>query len=164
MWMLVRANALGTETQPDRRTRTLAACPDSAERGDPWRWTISLADPAVADSAEAGAGAPGSMEPGAVAVSADPEHIRTKTQQYGDGYTGLLHRPAGTQLVIAGLAGEALVAAADGPWERWLRPGDVFVVEGEDDESLRLSLPAGLARVEVVTLAPVRAHALRWVP
>ncbi len=149
MWMLVRANALGIETQPERGTRTLAASPDTAERGDPWRWTISLP--------ETGA------RPG-VEVSADPDHIRVETQQYSNGYTGLLHRPAGTQLVVAALAGEALVASAEGPWERWLRPGDVFVVEGEDDETLRLSLPAGEACVDVVSLAPVRAHALRWVP
>ena len=159
MWMLVRANALGMERQPERSTRTLAACPDSAERGDPWRWTISLADPDPAPVTARAAVVAGSVE-----ISADPEHIRTRSQQYSDGYTGLLHREAGTQLVVAGLQGEALIAAADGPWERWLRPGDVFVVEGEEDESLRLSLPAGEARVEVVALAPVRAHALRWVP
>ena len=42
MWMLIRANALGGETAPESGARILAACPDSAERGDPWRWTVEL--------------------------------------------------------------------------------------------------------------------------
>jgi hypothetical protein len=149
MWMLVRANALGTESDTGSGTRTLAACPDSPERGDPWRWTIAE---------NSSAGVPG------LEVSAEPDHIGIETRQYTGGHTGALHRAAGTQLVIAGLRGEALVAAATGPWERWLRPGDVFIVEGEEDEELRLSLPEGDACVEVVSLAPRLAHALRWVP
>jgi hypothetical protein len=97
-------------------------------------------------------------------VSVESNHIEVQTRQYTDGYTGSLHRAGGTQLVIAVLEGEALVTASDGPWERWLRPGDVFISEGEEDEDLRLSLPGGNARVEAVTFAPRIAHALRWVP
>lgn len=149
MWMLVRANALGAEYPAGTGSRTLAACPDSPDRGDPWRWTISEKDSAGRSGLD---------------ISTEPDHIRVQTSQYTDGYTGALHRVAGTQLVIVALRGEALVAAASGPWERWLRPGDVFVVEGEEEENLRLSLPEGDACVEVVSLAPRLAHALRWVP
>ncbi|WP_427006191.1 hypothetical protein [Pseudarthrobacter sp. H2] len=149
MWMLVRANALGSESPDGSGSRTLAACPDSPERGDPWRWTISRND----STGQLG-----------LDISSEPDHIWVQTRQYADGYTGPLHRAAGTQLVIASLRGEALVAAASGPWERWLRPGDIFVVEGEEDEDLRLSLPEGDSCVEVVSLAPRLTHALRWVP
>ena len=45
MWLLVRADSrdrlLGRATGS---ARTLAACPDTDERGDPWRWTARLAE------------------------------------------------------------------------------------------------------------------------
>ena len=145
--MLVRADALGSDMDQYDGTRTLAACPDTAERGDPWRWTVSLD--------EDGSG---------VEVSADEDFIEIGVTEFVDGHTGLLHRPAGHQLLVAGLAGQALVAAENGPWERWLSPGDVFIVEGEEQETLRLSLASSPSKVSVVSMAPKRAHALRWVP
>ncbi|MBO1268238.1 hypothetical protein [Arthrobacter cavernae] len=148
MWMLIRANALGAEVHPELGTRTLAACPDSAERGDPWRWTVSVND---ADAER-------------VVVETDGDHIRQDSRQYTDGYVGELFRRSGEQLVVAPLRGEARVAAVDGPWERWLRPGDVFILEGEDDEAVRLSVTPGDAVVDVVRLAPTTGRALRWVP
>lgn len=148
MWMLIRANALGAEAQPELGTRTLAACPDSPERGDPWRWTVSV-DEAVADH---------------VLVEVDADHINQERRQYVDGHVGELSRGGGEQLVVAPLRGEVHVAALDGPWERWLRPGDVFILEGEDDESVRLSLTPGDAAVDVVRLAPTTGRVLRWVP
>ena len=66
--------------------------------------------------------------------------------------------------MLTALHGQVLVAAVDGPWERWLNPGDVFIVEGEDDEALRISLAAPDARASATMLAPRRAAALRWVP
>lgn len=147
MWMLVRANALGSDMQPDEKTKTLAACPDTAERGDPWRWTVSL------DETQSG-----------ISVSVDRDFIELDVTDYADGHTGLLHRPAGHQLIVAALAGEALVSAENGPWERWLKPGDVFIVEGEEEETLRLSLAAPPSKVSVVSMAPKHANALRWVP
>ncbi|MDJ0356226.1 hypothetical protein [Paenarthrobacter sp. PH39-S1] len=149
MWMLIRANALGAETSAESGARILAACPDSAERGDPWRWTIELNESAV--------------EP-AVRLEADESHIAAVSARYEGGYTGLFQRGAGEQLIVAALTGEALVAAENGPWERWLRRGDVFIVEGEDPETLRLSLPVGDSAVQVITLAPTKAKVLRWVP
>ena len=83
----------------------------------------------------------------------------------GDVLAGLVvERASGTQTVIAVLSGQALVAAVDGPWERWLHPGDVFIVEGEDDETLRVSLDGPTSRVSVTALVPRHAAALRWVP
>jgi hypothetical protein len=149
MWMLIRANALGGETAADSGAKILAACPDSAERGDPWRWTVELH--------ESGA------EP-TVALDADASYISSESHRYTGGYTGVLQRGPGEQLVVTGLAGEALVAAEEGPWKRWLRAGDVFIVEGEDGENLRLSLTAGETAVQVITLAPKRSKVLRWVP
>ncbi|MCW2134110.1 hypothetical protein [Arthrobacter sp. VKM Ac-2550] len=149
MWMLIRANALGGEAAAESGARILAACPDSAERGDPWRWTVELDE--------------SGPEP-AVVLDADASYISSENHRYTGGYTGVLQRGAGEQLVVTGLAGEALVAAEDGPWERWLRAGDVFIVEGEEAETLRLSLAAGNAAVQVITLAPRQAKVLRWVP
>ena len=149
MWMLIRANALGGEIAAGSGARILAACPDSAERGDPWRWTVELDESGT--------------EP-TVALEADASYISSESRRFADGYTGTLQRGAGEQLVVTGLAGEALVAAEDGPWERWLRPGDVFIVEGEDPEDIRLSLAAGDSAVQVIALAPKKAKVLRWVP
>lgn len=149
MWMLIRANALGGETVAESGAKILAACPDSAERGDPWRWTVELDE--------------SGPEP-AVVLDADASYISAESRRFIGGYTGVLQRGAGEQLVVTGLAGEALVAAEYGPWERWLRAGDVFIVEGEDAETLRLSLAEGDAAVQVITLAPKQANVLRWVP
>lgn len=161
MWMLIRANALGGEAQPDQGTRTLAANPDTGERGDPWRWTVLLDESGSTPD---------------VRADVDTDYIELERRQYRDGQTAVLDREKGRQMVIAVLRGEALVAAETGPWERWLWPGDVFVIEGEDPEMVRLSLTpgealgsadspgAGEAWVEVISLAPKKAHALRWVP
>lgn len=147
MWMLIRANPLGAETAAETGARILAACPDSAERGDPWRWTVQLDETGP--------------EP-RVALEADASYIASASQRYTGSYTGTLQRGPGEQLIVTGLGGEALVAAEDGPWERWLRAGDVFIVEGEDAETIRLSLAEG--SVQVITLAPRKAKVLRWVP
>lgn len=148
MWMLIRANDLGAATAPSG-ARILAANPDSAERGDPWRWAVQLDESA--------------SEPDAT-VSVNADHVSYRSTRYHSNYTGVLHRDAGEQVVLAALAGEALVSAEDGPWERWLHPGDTFIVEGEDPESVRLSLTAGESAVQVITLSPTRAKVLRWVP
>lgn len=148
MWMLIRANDVGAARTPSGAV-ILAANPDSADRGDPWRWTVELDET--------------TPEPLAT-VTADTAHIRSGSTRYEGDYTGVFHRGAGEQIVMAGLAGEALVSAEDGPWQRWLRPGDTFIVEGEDPESIRLSLTAGESAVQVFTLAPTRAKVLRWVP
>ena len=149
MWLLVRAGSLDDYWDSGEGHRTLAACPDTDERGDPWRWTARLAE----------------LEAGSeVLVDADPDFIEVNTTVYTAGYTGIIDRAAGHQTVIASLSGQMLIAAVDGPWESWLNPGDVFIVEGEEDESLRISLTAPDARVSVTMLAPRRAAALRWVP
>ncbi|MFD1211946.1 hypothetical protein ACFQ36_07825 [Arthrobacter sp. GCM10027362] len=149
MWMLIRANALGGEVSAESGAKILAACPDSADRGDPWRWTVELDE---------------SADEPAVSLDADADYIASQSRRYEGSYTGVLQRGAGEQLIIAGLAGEALVAAETGPWERWLRPGDVFLVEGEDPETLRLSLAGRDAGGESILLTPRKATALRWVP
>jgi hypothetical protein len=149
MWLLVRADSLDDYWGADAGTRTLAACPDTGERGDPWRWTARLAEHASGSE---------------VLIDADPDYIGVQTTVYTDGHSGVINRAAGHQLVLTSLHGQVLVAAVDGPWERWLNPGDVFIVEGEDDEALRISLAAPEARASATMLAPRRAPALRWVP
>ncbi|MFJ6417996.1 hypothetical protein [Paeniglutamicibacter sp. NPDC091659] len=149
MWLLVRADSLDDYWDVDDGRRTLAACPDTDERGDPWRWTARLAEHSAGPQ---------------VHIEADPEYIGVQTTVFADGHTGVVQRAAGQQMLLTSLHGQVLVAAVDGPWERWLNPGDVFIVEGEEDESLRISLTAPEARVSVTTLAPRRAPALRWVP
>ena len=149
MWMLIRANPLGGETAAETGAKILAACPDSAERGDPWRWTVQLDETGPEPTVE---------------LEADASYIASESHRYTGSYTGTLQRGPGEQLIVTGLGGEALVAAVDGPWERWLRTGDVFIVEGEDAETIRLSLAAGESAVQVITLAPRKAKVLRWVP
>ncbi len=75
-----------------------------------------------------------------------------------------LSREAGSQLVVVPLAGETLVSDSTGPWHRWLFPGDVFVVEGEEHESLRLTPAPKPSHVAVLRLSPRGDDALRWVP
>ncbi|GAA4378781.1 hypothetical protein [Paeniglutamicibacter cryotolerans] len=149
MWLLVRAGSLDGYWDDEQGLRTLAACPDTDERGDPWRWTAQLDE---------------RTESSKVLINADPEFIAVSTDIYADGHSEVVERASGTQTVIAVLFGQALVAAVDGPWERWLHPGDVFIVEGEDDEKLRVSLDGPTSRVSVTTLVPRHAAALRWVP
>ncbi|NAZ17903.1 hypothetical protein GT020_17825 [Glutamicibacter soli] len=149
MWLLVRADSLDDYWGANAPARTLAACPDTDERGDPWRWTATLAE----------------HEHGAeVLIDADPDYIGVQTTVYSDGHSGIIRRAAGQQLVLTSLRGQVLVAAVDGPWERWLNPGDVFIVEGEEDEELRISLDTAESKVSATLLAPRRAAALRWVP
>lgn len=149
MWLLVRADSLDDYWGADAPARTLAACPDTDERGDPWRWTATLAQ---------------SEHGPEVRIDADPDYIGVRSTIYADGHSGTIHRAAGHQLVLTSLQGQILVAAAQGPWERWLNPGDVFIVEGEEDEKLRISLDAVDSRASATLLAPRRAAALRWVP
>jgi len=149
MWMLVRANALGADEAEGDNTKVLAACPDSSERGDPWRWTVTLDE----SSSELGVG-----------VVADREHISVSTTRLQNKPATVLRRAAGAQLVIAALEGETLVSAESGPWKRWLRPGDVFIIEGEETESVNLFMADTDTSVEAISLSSTTSRALRWVP
>ena len=143
MWMLVRDNAVAVEADG---SRTLAACPDSDDRGEQWRWSVRTT-----------AGRE-------VLVDTDDRHVSAERNDYAGGVSADLRRAAGAQLVIAAVSGEALVTDLSGPWRRWLRQGDVFVVEGEESEQLRLTLTPGDSRATVVSLTPVGDRPLRWVP
>lgn len=99
-----------------------------------------------------------------VQFDVNPDYINVQTDEYTDGYSGEITRPAGHQLLITSLVGEVLVSAVDGPWKRWLSPGDVFIIEGEEEEKLRISLTAPDAKVSVTVLQPLKAPVLRWVP
>lgn len=147
MWMLVRDRPAAGDAPA---ARTLAACPDSDDRGEPWRWSVRLVTPA-----------PGQWS---VEVDTDPEHVRHRQDLHRDGAVVDIARPAGEEVVVVPLRGQCLVADAQGPWRRWLGPGDVFVGEGERDELLRLSLAPGTGEVAVVRLAPTAPQPLRWVP
>lgn len=148
--MLVRGNA----AVPDGDgTTTLAACPDSPERGDQWLWSVRRVPDTGADSAP----------PWRVVVDHDRQHIEAHLTEHVDETIELTRQP-GEELVVVPLTGEHLIAHATGPWERWVAPGDVFVVEGEETESLRLRPAPGGAKVALVRLRPTTAPALRWVP
>ncbi|GAA1354577.1 hypothetical protein GCM10009596_00330 [Arthrobacter rhombi] len=148
MWMLVRANALGKDDSAGDR-RVLAACPDTGERGDPWRWTVGLRD----------------EETGPVAVvETDEAFLGAENTQLSGDESRTVHRSSGQVVVVTVLDGQALVASVGGPWERWIRPGDVFVLEGEDDEEVRISLDGGDSEATVFQLTPTGPRALRWVP
>lgn len=147
--MLVRSSALGRHEVTGAGNRVLAACPDTDERGDPWRWTVSLVQ--GPDGPEA-------------AVVTDDSFLAASERRYSGGESRTILRPAGQVLVVTVLRGQALVAAANGPWERWIRPEDVFVLEGEDDEELRISLDGDDSLATAFHLLPTGDRALRWVP
>ena len=154
MWMLVRGNATSPD---DDGATTLAACPDSAERGDQWQWSVRRVPDHTSDQT------PEQADSWQVSVDHDPDHISAELTVHVDETVELTRRP-GEELVVVPLSGEHLIAHATGPWRRWVSPGDVFVVEGEQTESLRLRPAPGGARVALVRLRPTTAPALRWVP
>lgn len=133
MWLLVRADSLDDYWGADAGTRTLAACPDTGERGDPWRWTARLAEHATGSE---------------VLIDADPDYIGVQTSVFADGHTGVVERPSGHQMVVTSLHGQVLISAVDGPWERWLNPGDVFIVEGRSTNrcAFRSPIPTPASR------------------
>ncbi len=143
------ATALERPDPQDRAPRTLAACPDSDDRGEAWRWSVVLVP---------------AQEGWTVQVDTDEAHVRATRTVHREGAVVDLSRASGDQVVIVPTAGQALVADATGPWRRWLHPGDVFVGEGETAEDLRLTLAPGDGEVTVVALAPTGSAALRWVP
>lgn len=154
MWMLVRGNA----TSPDADGAiTLAACPDSGERGDRWLWSVRRVPDHSAGQT------PDQADTWRVAVDHDPDHINAEVIVHVDETVELTRLP-GEELVIVPLTGEHLIAHATGPWRRWVSPGDVFVVEGEQTESLRLRPSPGGASVALVRLSSTTAPTLRWVP
>lgn len=152
--MLVRDDAdhVGSPAGAAQR-RVLAACPDSDDRGEACRWSVTLVP------GETGAADGSSME-----VATDDEHVTATAAVHRDGAVVDVARAAGDAVVIVATAGQCLVADTSGPWRRWLEPADVFVGEGETAEDLRLTLAPGTGEVTVVRLSPTGAAALRWVP
>ncbi len=143
------ATPLDGPDQQERAPRTLAACPDSDDRGEAWRWSVTLVP---------------EDQGWTVQVDTDEKHVRGTRTVHRDGAVVDVSRASGDEIVIVPTAGQALVADATGPWRRWLRPGDVFVGEGETAEDLRLTLAPGQGEVTVVSLSPTGSAALRWVP
>jgi hypothetical protein len=176
MWMLVRANADASRVDEAAGVTTLAASPDTADRGDPWRWSVRLVRSADAAADATVAAAPAALADGAerrllrgpdgvrLEVLTDPSHVVAAAHLHSGGEAVDLTRAAGSQLVVVPLEGEALVSDSTGPWRRWLSPGDVFVVEGEEHESLRLTPAPEPSHVAVLHLSPRGNDALRWVP
>jgi len=171
MWMLVRADADASRLDEAAGVTTLAASPDTADRGDPWQWSVRLLPPdngspaprpAVDDGAERRIleGPEGVR----LEVVTDPAHVAASAHLHSGGKAVDLVREAGSQLVVVPLEGEALISDSTGPWRRWLSPGDVFVVEGEERESLRLTPAPEPSHVAVLHLSPRGNDALRWVP
>lgn len=142
VWMLVR-DAERSAVQED----VLAACPDSPERGDAWMWTIR----------RTGDGQYG------VEVDTDPDAVIAE-QRWLEGADDVrVEHASGEAVAVVPVHGAHTVAVNGGPWTRTLDPGDVFVVEGEEDDHLVVSgAPTGT--VCVVHLRPVTDSPLRWVP
>lgn len=149
MWMLVRDGAIKTES--GQAWHTLAACPDSPERGDEWRWSVTRV------------AAEGDTDAWSVRVDADDEHVAVEHAVLREPGELELLRRSGEELVVVSRKGRHLIQDATGPWNRWLEPGDVFVVEGEEPEHLVLTA-SDPSEASVVRLSPRGATALRWVP
>ncbi len=145
--MLIRENAIAID---DDGMRLLAASPDTADRGDAWRWSVRSVVDADGDRQ--------------VICDADESSVRNSATSHRDGESVDLERLSGAQIVLTLTEGEGLLADRNGPWRRWLRAGDVFVVEGEEHESLRLTLTPGQGVARVIRLEPVDDLPLRWVP
>lgn len=159
MWMLSRGSALDASgeaatvgaayTARAGDGRVLASCPDSPERGDRWKWTIRLT------GAEPHAG---------VDIDHDPELVTiTRTTVEGPGEKDL-DRATGRQFVIVPVAGACQISIAGGPWARDITPGDVYIAEGEEPETLRISAADARTRVEAIEIAAADGSPLRWVP
>lgn len=175
MWILVRADADTSRFDPSDGITTLAASPDTGDRGDPWRWSVRIG-PGIEHSDDGGT-ARRTLGEGTVAESTvirrdgnglevltDPAFVTAHASAYDEGGAVGLTRKPGSQLVIVPLAGQALVADAHGPWHRELAAHDVFIVEGEALERLRLTPSSPPSCSIAVHLVPVGDEPLRWVP
>lgn len=146
MWMVVRDNA--SPAEPDG-SKVLAACPDTDDRGEAWRWSVRRVPGRDAWSVE---------------VDADPAHVRADRELHRLEDDLEVHRAAGEEIVVVPITGRQEVSATVGPWRRWLAPGDVFVLEGEQSETIRLRAALGAPEVAVVRLRPTSDRVMRWVP
>lgn len=147
MWMLIRENAIPMD---DDGTRLLAASPDTPDRGDAWRWSVRSVTNAAGDRR--------------IILDIDEQVVRGHATTHSDGECLDLERSPGTQIVLTLTEGQALVTDREGPSRRWLGAGDVFVVEGEQAESLRFALTPGQGVAQVIRLEPTGDAPLRWVP
>jgi hypothetical protein len=167
MWMLERASESTLDAQDFHQ---LAACPDTHGRGDKWRWAVNF----VRQNADEfmPIGAPDNRincvievdGHDALVISHDPALISTLVEVNEQNSNLQIERKSGTQVLVVPLFGEALVAAPNGVWKRLLHPGDVFVIEGEEEETLFLTPSPDLTRIVVIHLESNTAQALRWVP
>jgi hypothetical protein len=149
MWLVTRAGAHAPD--PDGGV-TLAACPDTPGRPVPWRWTVRLSP----GSASTPAGR-------AVEVSHDPASVTVgRTDHRGEDL--LFERDGGVVLVAVAVSGQYLVAHGTGPWQRRLAPGDVAVLEGDENEQVLLTASSPDAELCLVQLASTTGRPLRWVP
>lgn len=147
--MLVRDGSL---THPPRADeQVLAACPDSPERGDEWRWSVTRVPAPEQD---------GHWQ---VVVHVDNDFVTAEDRVIDEAGELALDRSSGEEIVVISIDGSHLIQDASGPWRRWLQPGDVFVVEGEEPESLVLTA-SERSRAAVVRLTPTGHQPLRWVP
>jgi hypothetical protein len=147
--MLVRDGAIVHD--PGQADQVVAACPDSPERGDEWRWTVSrirVDDPG---------------RTWRVSVDVDEDTVGAQHVVVDQPGEQTLRRSSGEEIVVVAEHGRHLIQDATGPWLRYLDTGDVFIVEGEDAEHLVLTAGAD-SRASVVRLTPKGGQPLRWVP
>ena len=98
-----------------------------------------------------------------VVVRVDNSFVAAEDKVIDEAGELALNRESGEEIVVISIDGNHLIQDASGPWRRWLRPGDVFVVEGEEPESLVLTASEH-SRASVVRLTPKGDEPLRWVP
>jgi hypothetical protein len=142
MWLLVRHDPAAPQE------RVLAACPDSDDRGEVWRWSVNRTP--NGDSWQA-------------RVQWDPAGIVAQVSHHAAPEPVELERAAGEEVVLVAEAGESLVALRTGDWRRRLSDGDVFVLEGDQAEHIRIIPSPPDARVTVARLRATDGP-LRWVP
>ena len=148
MWLLVRHDPVAPQE------RVLAACPDSDDRGEVWRWSVTRT-PNGADSWR-----DGSWQ---ARVEWDPATVIAQVSRHEGPDPVELRRAAGEEVVLVAERGESLVSLRTGDWRRWLSDGDVFVLEGEEAEQIRIVTSPPDARVAIARLRATEGP-LRWVP
>lgn len=163
----------GDELVEGTDTHQLAACPDTFGRGDRWKWSITAISGSVDDWFPIGADSSSYAcevieidlaAKMAIAIGYDPKYVLIQTRIAEKSQQLEVNRIGGSEVAVIPLFGEALVAAPNGAWNRWLTSGDTFVIEGEDDETLFVTPSPELTRVVVVQIHPTIPQALRWVP
>lgn len=166
MWMLEREAGVLRDGETSHQ---LAACPDTFGRGDVWKWAVGR----VAASAHfSPQGAPVDAETFVIeladgtslVLAHDQRHVAIDVDIFDGDTSVVVSRKSGSEVLIVPLDGSAHVEAPNKAWKRDLSAGDIFIIEGEDDEVLHVDSTSSPCRIASIHISSTSPQALRWVP